>query len=307
MKIELFNGGYVELLHQYGTELDVINVAKVSFDNTVKEWQTPSMDKLFNYLWHHGHTSPFRHIFLSFRVHAPISIVRQWEKYRVGSPIDTPSNEVSGRYVELKEEFFIPSEWRLQSKSNKQGSFGKLNDELQEQIDDKTTEHYKHCHDYYEELLSSGVAKEQARFVLPNGLYTTFIWTPSLQALMHFLEQRLSHDAQKELQDYAKAVFEITKTIHPRSMEVLLDKILPKHHHVMTIQEESVEQLGLKPILYEGYQLYIEKTELEKMGKYETNQISHIIYKITKDNIAAYCLGKDLNRFKELGWKLFEI
>ena len=306
MKIELFNGGYVELLHQYGTELDVINVAKVSFDNTVKEWQTPSMDKLFNYLWHHGHTSPFRHIFLSFRVHAPISIVRQWEKYRVGSPIDTPSNEVSGRYVELKEEFFIPSEWRLQSKSNKQGSFGKLNDELQEQIDDKTTEHYKHCHDYYEELLSSGVAKEQARFVLPNGLYTTFIWTPSLQALMHFLEQRLSHDAQKELQDYAKAVFEITKTIHPRSMEVLLDKILPKHQHVMTIKEESVEQLGLKPILYEGYQLYIEKTELEKMGKYETNQISHIIYKITKDNIAAYCLGKDLNRFKELGWKLIE-
>lgn len=305
-KIDLFNGGYVELLHQYGTELDVINVAKVSFDNSANEWQSPSMDRLFNYLWQHGHTSPFRHVFLSFRVHAPISIVRQWEKYRVGSPIDTPSNEVSGRYVELKEEFFIPSEWRIQSKSNKQGSFGSLPEELQQQIDEKTNDHYKNCHDYYEELLQAGVAKEQARFVLPNGLYTTFIWTPSLQALMHFLEQRLSHDAQKELQEYAKAVYEIAKTIYPRSMNVLLDKIVPKHHHVMTIQEQSVEELNLIPILHEGYQLYVEKTELEKMGKKETNKISHIIYKIAKEDITAYCLGKDLNRFKEHGWKIVE-
>lgn len=301
-KIDLFNHGYVELLNTTGTELDVVNVAKVSFNKTANEWDTNS-EKLFNYLWEHGHTSPFRHVSISFRVHAPLPIVRQWEKYRVGSPIDTPSNEISGRYVEFKEEFFKPDQWRYQSKVNKQGSVKSVDDEelskkafeLLEMAQQMTSE-------VYHELLSLGIAREQARFALTQSQYTTFIWTPTLQAVMHFLQQRLSHDAQNEIVIYARAVYDLLLPLFPRSMKNVMNKIEP-HYYVATENGNPLSECI--PMNVNNYQVFIPKDQDEKIEGKKNGEEKSVV-KIKRGNSLMYCYITDLRSFQENGWEKTE-
>jgi thymidylate synthase (FAD) len=191
--------GYVELVDQMGSDLSVVNAARVSF-NSESEHLTDKDRRLMKYLWDNNHSSPFRHATLQFRIKAPLMVLRQWMKHQVGCSW----NERSGRYTKFDLEFYTPENWRQQHKSNKQGSEGSI--EAQERATEVYETTIKACFRTYEYLLNMGVAKEQARMLLPLALYTECVWTTSLQATMHFLKLRMDSHAQKEIQDYAEAI-----------------------------------------------------------------------------------------------------
>lgn len=213
MDKEVLDHGFVRLVNVMGSDLSVVNSARISFAKEVLDIGDRD-EKLIRYLWEHRHTSPFRHATLQFHVKAPIFILRQWMKHQVGCAW----NEVSGRYVEFDAEFYTPSNWREQHESNKQGSKGSVGD--QGSCNLIYGDSMASALSYYRELLDRGVCKEQARMVLPLSLYTECYWTASLQAIMHFLELREDAHAQWEIQEYARAIRELAVEHFPISLSL---------------------------------------------------------------------------------------
>ncbi len=232
MKIDVLDHGSVELLDHMGSDLTTIEAARVSFLKGATE-MSERESKLIRYLAEHEHTSPFRHAMLMFRFKAPLFVARQLWKHIVGiTPEfdledrfasfsggfrDTGWNEASGRYVELKEEFYIPEVWRAQSASNKQGSAGEIED--QAAAIDVYAEGLRQAYAAYRRLRELGAAKEQARVILPQSIYTQWIWTGSLQAFLHVVELRAKPDAQYETQQYGEAVRAVVREFFPVCLE----------------------------------------------------------------------------------------
>lgn len=228
MKIEILDHGSVELLDKMGSDLTTVESARVSFLKGASELGDREA-RLIKYLAEHEHTSPFRHAHLMFRFKAPLFVARQLWKHIVGIKpefdledrfsgfnggfVDTGWNEASGRYVELQDEFYVPATWRAQSSSNKQGSAGPLDDQA------TAAAAYRHgleaAYSAYQQLRELGVAKEQARVVLPQSIYTQWIWTGSLQAFLHVVDLRTKPDAQWETQQYGLAVRDIVAEYFP--------------------------------------------------------------------------------------------
>jgi thymidylate synthase (FAD) len=201
-----------------GSDLSVVNAARVSFGKR-KETFDEADAKLVRYLADHGHTSPFRHTSLTFHVKAPIFVFRQWMKHRVASEF----NEISGRYVEFPEdEFYVPEFFRRQAKVNKQGSEGRVEDPEGAQALAAFLESCRASVAAYKQLLGLGVCREQARCVLPLGLYSEVYWTVSLQAAAHFINLRTDNHAQWEIQQYAWRVRELTEALFPVALQALL-------------------------------------------------------------------------------------
>jgi thymidylate synthase (FAD) len=198
--------GSVELVDCMGGDLSVVNAAKVSFHKQSEEMGL-SEKKLIAYLMGHRHGSPFEHAVFTFRVKAPIFVAREWMRHRIGS-----FNEVSGRYVEFKPEFYIPLHWRIPAASNKQGSVFPDPEGCDHDLawESKAYMFYEgsisESYAQYTALLDMGVAKEMARMVLPLSLYTEFIWTVNARSLMNFLSLRTGPDAQWEIRQYALEV-----------------------------------------------------------------------------------------------------
>ena len=213
MQIDV-NGGFVELVDIMGSDLSVVNAARVSFNSTSSVLEDKDK-KLMNYLWKHEHTSPFRHAAVQFRIKAPIVVLRQWMKHQVGCSW----NERSGRYTKFEWEFYTPDNWRRQHKSNKQGSEGSI--DTQELATDIYNEAIRNVFKAYDKLIEIDVCKEQARMLLPLSLQTECVWTTSLQAVMHFLKLRLDAHAQKEIQDYAHAVAMLVMPHFNHTMKVM--------------------------------------------------------------------------------------
>ena len=152
-EIKVLDKGFVRLIDHMGTDLSVVNAARVSFGKT-KEAFEESDAKLVDYLAAHEHTSPFRHTALTLHVKAPIFVFRQWMKHRIGSEF----NEISGRYVEFREdEFFVPEVFRRQAKVNKQGSEGAIDDANHARALEGYLESCRGAVAHYKELLSLGV------------------------------------------------------------------------------------------------------------------------------------------------------
>lgn len=225
--INVFDKGHVELCDGMISDpkIKIVNAARVSFQKEVTELSEKDI-KLIEFLYKHEHFSTFRHSYFSFRVKAPLFVFRQWWKYQIGSDwvenenvgtIQIPEtnwNEASGRYVEFQPEFYIPNEIRIQSKNNKQGSEGKLPTLLNGE--DPVTFFEESCnlmYKNYEYIIKSGGAKEQARALLPQNIYTECMWTCSLQCLLYVLHQRLKSDAQFEIREYAKALGQLVMPI----------------------------------------------------------------------------------------------
>lgn len=187
----------VELIRISGSDLDVVNAARVSYGKVSTEL-TERDQKLINFLMEHKHTSPFEHNQLSFRIKAPLFIVRQWMRHRMNS-----YNEISYRYVKAALEFYIPKTWRSPDSLNKQSSTGSFENES---LRHTYQEAIAHTVKAYELLLEQGVAREQARAVLPLSTYSEFIFTTNLHSLMHFLTLRLAPGAQWEIRQYAQAL-----------------------------------------------------------------------------------------------------
>jgi len=154
---------------------------------------------LIKYLAEHNHTSPFRHPQLQYRITCPIFVERQLFKHQVG----LTANSISGRYVDFQDNYYKIEDFRIQSKSSKQGSGGHLN-EVDNVIALKMQDAViSYCATAYHELLQLGVAKEQARTILPLNLETTFIWTGSLLAYINFWKLRITRDTQAETMQIA--------------------------------------------------------------------------------------------------------
>lgn len=224
--IKVLDHGYVRLVDTLGSDLSVVNAARVSYDKESAGFSERD-EKLIQFLVREGHTSPFRHAALTFEVYAPLFVARQWWKYAVASShVDDQNgwNESSRRYITENEEFYIPGpdEWRSAPENSKQGSGAPINENLGSFYFKKLMETVASGKSLYEQALQDNVAPEIARLFLPAyGMYVRWRWTTSLQGVMTFLDQRLGHDAQVEIQDYAKAVQELTNSAFPSTMNVL--------------------------------------------------------------------------------------
>lgn len=223
--------GYVILHEVMGSDLTPVNAARCSYDKKSEEFSDKD-GRLLAFLAREGHTSPFRHAMLQFEVYSPLMVARQHFKYIVGSSILEATgdpmmawNESSRRYITEEPEFYIPAsgEWRRAPENSKQGS-GELMSEEEGYIN--TYELMKLLDiavPQYERALKRGVAPEQARLFLPAyGMYIRYYWTASLQSVAHFLNQRLAHDSQSEIQAYARAVKELAEPHFPVSLDELL-------------------------------------------------------------------------------------
>lgn len=238
-KVDVLDHGYVRYVKHMGNDLDAVNSAKVSFAKESAEFGEREA-KLLGFLAREEHTSVFRHSALTFEVYAPLMVARQWFKYIVASSHTEDQqgwNESSRRYVTEEPTFYVPAdnEWRSAPENKKQGSGIPLPSEtpnykaygVQPEYGDYWTsnlmDYIEYGEELYEAALKSGVCAEQARLFLPAyGMYVRWRWTTSLGALMHFLHQRLEHDAQLEIQLFAKAVHQLTGEHFPVCMETLV-------------------------------------------------------------------------------------
>ena len=247
LKINVLNNGYVRYDKHMGSDLDVINSAKVSFDRASTSFEEKEA-RLLAFLVRDEHTSTFRHSAVTLEVYAPLLTARQWFKYAVASSHLEDQfgwNESSRRYITENVEFYTPRDdaWRTAPESKKQGSGKPLpkweipieifwNMEEADQAKygnywtDKLADMQIAGTEAYEEAITAGIAPEQARLFLPAyGLMVRWRWTFSLGAGLHFLHQRLAHDAQSEIRDYAEAVRDILAVHFPNSVAATLEYI----------------------------------------------------------------------------------
>ena len=214
---KVLDHGFVELVdHMPQQNLDkaIVDGARVSYQTGTT---TTRGDRgLIRYLVRNWHTSPLELVVFKFRIKAPLYIARQWLRHRTASV-----NEMSARYSIVDEEYYEPEVLRKQSEINHQGSEGVV------EVDDKLAKvistQYKNAFILYQHLLDTGVCREQARGVLPQSTYTSFVWKMDLHNLMHFLQLRMDHHAQKEIRDYATAIYELVQPLVPHSMEAFMD------------------------------------------------------------------------------------
>jgi len=206
-KIILPHGiGEIELLDVYGSDLVIANSARVSYDKESTELNEKDI-KLINRLAKDKHWSPFEQVNIRFRVKLPKFVWCQWVRHRTQS-----MNEVSGRYIELPDEAYIPVALRRQSVNNKQASVEALWDsEEYQEIMKIYEDSYKQSYEAYKKVIDKGVAREQARALIPFGFFTKFITTINLRNLIHWYNLRIDIHAQWEHQEFAKAAIELLK------------------------------------------------------------------------------------------------
>lgn len=220
-KIDVLDRGYVRLINVMGSDLSVVNSARVSYDKESTDLSEKDI-RLIKFLAREGHTSPFRHATVQFEIYAPLMVARQHWKYIVGSDHTMDAwNESSRRYVTEEPAFYIPQadEWRSTPENSKQGSGETLPEGQGKIATQDLLDFIAFGERLYERAMKSGVCAEQARLFLPAyGMYVRYYWTASLQSVAHFLNQRLAHDSQVEIQEYAKAVYELVKPKFPVSI-----------------------------------------------------------------------------------------
>ena len=222
--INVLDKGYIKLVNNMGTDLDVVNSARVSFDKEVDELSEKDSN-LISFLVREKHDACFRHCVMTFEVYAPLMVARQWYKHAVASThLDDQLgwNESSRRYITEKEEFYIPGvdQWRSAPDNKKQGSGDSIGMYKGAKYYQIMIRNVTEAHKYYLEALEDGVAPEQARLLLPAyAMYVRWRWTVSLNGVMNFLNLRLDSHAQWEIQQYAKAVEEYVKEFYPVTYE----------------------------------------------------------------------------------------
>ncbi|MAF79929.1 thymidylate synthase (FAD) [bacterium] len=219
MQIDLYNDGIgtVEYVEHMGSDLSVVNSARVSF-GAQKDLLDEKDEKLISYLIKHKHTSTLEHCLITFRFVVPLFVRSQHHRHRTWS-----YNEISRRYTDVDIQFYQPKEFRTQHKSNRQAS---NEDEL---IDPDLTfmrwgwgtaskqvkQHHEESLKLYEDLIENGVCREQARGILPQNMYTQYYGTVNLSNLLKFIDLRTHEGAQWEIQKVAEACLEIATELFP--------------------------------------------------------------------------------------------
>lgn len=211
--------GFVELIDTFGSDLTVVNAARVSFAKESHEFSEQD-GKLVRYLAKHHHVTPFFHPQIQMRIKMPIFVAREWFRHQIGFA----RNEVSRRYVDSPPECYVPRPESIRARDPKlkQGS-------KSEPVDDSGTAYEMMSNVTqaamlgYKDLLAKGVAPEIARMVLPQSMYTEFIETGSLAAYARLCNLRLDPTAQKEIRDYATAVDTLLREKFPVSWVALME------------------------------------------------------------------------------------
>lgn len=225
MRIDLFGDkiGAVEYVSHMGSDLSVVNAARVSFGAEKEEVDEKDI-KLINYLMAHNHSSPFEHCTLTFKFTVPLFIRSQHHRHRTWA-----YNEISRRYTSVDIQFYELNKFRTQHKSNRQASNDDLIDPILEYnrsglpVSAVTSRMVKSHHEesvkLFNNMLKSGICREQARGVLPQNLYTQYFGTVNLHNLLKFISLRVHKGAQWEIQQVAKACLEVAKQHFPHSVE----------------------------------------------------------------------------------------
>ena len=209
--------GFIRLVDSMGGDAAVVQAARVSFGGGEK---TPEEDrKLIHYLMKNRHTTPFEMVQLKFHAKMPIFVARQWVRHRTAS-----INEVSARYSQLSNEFYIPDELRAQGEGNKQVAEGSV--AAESDLIDLIKNHSNNAYSNYEYLLAQGVGRELARMVLPLNIYTEWYWGNDLHNIFHFLRLRLHPHAQYEMRVYARAMADMVAEVVPVCWEAFNEHIL---------------------------------------------------------------------------------
>lgn len=214
--IHVLDHGLVRLVDSMGSDLSISRSARVSYDAEGR----PEDEKLIRYLLMNGHNTPFEAVTVTFEIKAPIFVFRQWHRHRTQS-----YNELSARYRELPEEFYVPDVGVIttQSEDNKQMRTKEqhpLASEIRESIALSNARSFQ----AYKQLIAEGCPRELARSVLPVGTYSHMFATANLFNWMRFLKERNHEHAQYEIQVYAKAIQHMLSVIAPVAMKAFREK-----------------------------------------------------------------------------------
>lgn len=226
--------GFVRLVNHVGTELDVVNAARVSFHKESEwDWQEQGPPRLseqdaglVRFLLKNRHGTPFEQGFMAqFHIRLPIFVMREWVRHRIGHSV----NEESGRYVELRPDFYIPENVRTQVGRPGAYRYEPLEEQNASWVRDQIKANGTKAYERYQLLLAMDVAKEQARLVLPLNLYTEIRWTVNARSLMHFLGLRSQPDAMFEIRKYAEALETIFAQFMPVTYKAFIEngKVAP--------------------------------------------------------------------------------
>ncbi len=251
-EIKCLDKGFVRLIEVMGDDSSIVQAARVSYGKGTKSVREDR--GLIRYLMRHRHTSPFEMVEFKFHVKLPIFVARQWIRHRTANV-----NEYSGRYSEMKDEFYVPdkSQVRHQSEVNKQGR----GEELHESVVNDVISTIKSTQDdlfaKYEGFLETGMARELARINLPLSNYTEWYWKIDLHNLFHFLRLRKDAHAQYEIRVYADCIGEIAKEFAPVAYEAFSDYILDS-------REFSRSELKSMQILVKKGEIF--DTDLKEAG-----------------------------------------
>lgn len=221
MKTKLLDHGYVRLVESMGNDLSIVRNARVSYDAEWRAGEDSGSDtKLINYLLKNGHNTPFESVTVTFDVKAPIFVFRQWHRHRTQS-----YNELSARYRELPEEFYVPElkQITMQSTDNKQMRTTEQNPKAQV-IQNTIKANNEYAFEAYRDLIEDGCPREIARSVLPVGTYSHMFATANLFNWMRFLKERQHEHAQYEIRVYADAIAALLKQIAPVAMSAFEEK-----------------------------------------------------------------------------------
>ena len=203
----------VEVIDKMGSDLSVVNAARVSFAKTKTEFDDKD-EKLIKYLAEHNHWSPFGHASLQFRIKAPVFVARQLVKHQVG----LVWNEVSRRYVDDEPEFYMPFLWREKAENKKQGS---ADTEVEFDITDIT----QACKSVYNQMLEANIAPEMARMILPQSMMTEWYWSGTLYAFARVCNLRCAKDTQEETRHIANQIHNICNKEFPNSWKYLTNEM----------------------------------------------------------------------------------
>lgn len=207
----------VVLKHHCGSDLSVVNSARVSFDKESSSLSDKD-EKLIHYLAKHKHTSPFGHAFVTFKVDAPVFVARQLVKHKF-----LRWNEVSRRYVDNEPDIYSPDHWRQRPENKKQGSGEAFEKEHQQFMQQQYVEIMDRVLKMYEYMLAYGVAPEQARMMLPQSMMTSWWWSGSLDAFADMCKLRLGPDSQTETREVAIQIAEEMINLFPVSWKALME------------------------------------------------------------------------------------
>jgi thymidylate synthase (FAD) len=217
--------GHVKYVQHMGTDLTIVNSARVSFGKQ-KDFVDDKDKRLIKYLVENKHTSTFEHNVVTFKFCVPLFVRSQHHRHRTWS-----YNEISRRYTDVDIRFYEPGMFRTQHKSNRQASnlSGLINPSLEfggeALCSDLVKAHHGRCMYLYNNLIEAGVCREQARGVLPQNMYTEYYGTVNLNNLLKFIDLRMQDGAQWEIQQAAKACLEVATDLWPIAIESYRDSL----------------------------------------------------------------------------------